>query len=55
MEDEAEDRASGVPAQEAIRLNGTALQCRITTEDPENGFSPDYGRLPAYRSAAGFV
>ncbi|RCJ03746.1 ATP-grasp domain-containing protein, partial [Cupriavidus necator] len=47
-------RAAGVPVQEAISLNGHALQCRITTEDPENGFLPDYGRLTAYRSAAGF-
>ncbi len=43
-----------VPAQEAIRLNGHALQCRVTTEDPENDFTPDYGRIQAYRSAAGF-
>ncbi|HPU52606.1 MAG TPA: pyruvate carboxylase, partial [Burkholderiaceae bacterium] len=43
-----------VPRQENIRLNGHALQCRITTEDPENGFTPDYGRITAYRSAAGF-
>lgn len=47
-------RGSGVPAQANILLNGHALQCRITTEDPENGFLPDYGRLNAYRSAAGF-
>ena len=47
-------RASGVPAQADIRLSGHALQCRITTEDPSNGFLPDYGRLSAYRSAAGF-
>jgi pyruvate carboxylase len=53
-EDTAEGHASGVPAQGQIRFNGTALQCRITTEDPENGFLPDYGRLSAYRSAAGF-
>ncbi len=46
--------ASGVPAQGDIRFNGTALQCRITTEDPENGFLPDYGRLTVYRSASGF-
>ncbi len=45
---------SGVPKQEDIPLNGHALQCRVTTEDPENGFLPDYGRLAAYRSAAGF-
>ncbi len=43
-----------VPKQADIRLNGHALQCRITTEDPENGFTPDYGRITAYRSAAGF-
>ncbi len=43
-----------VPEQAAIRLNGHALQCRVTTEDPENGFTPDYGRITAYRSAAGF-
>jgi pyruvate carboxylase len=45
---------SGVPAQADIALNGHALQCRITTEDAENGFLPDYGQLSAYRSAAGF-
>src|SRR5690606_13792903 len=45
---------SGVPAQEAIRLNGHALQCRITTEDPEQNFIPDYGRITAYRGATGF-
>ncbi len=43
-----------VPKQSEIRLNGHALQCRITTEDPENQFTPDYGRISAYRSAAGF-
>ena len=42
------------PAQRDIRLNGHALQCRITTEDPEKAFTPDYGRITAYRSAAGF-
>jgi len=47
-------RATGVPEQSRIGFNGHALQCRITTEDPENGFLPDYGRLSAYRSAAGF-
>ncbi len=46
--------ASGVPAQECIRLNGHALQCRITTEDPEANFIPDYGRILAYRTATGF-
>ncbi|WP_341487566.1 pyruvate carboxylase [Pararhizobium sp. A13] len=45
---------SGVPKQEDIKLNGHALQCRITTEDPEQNFIPDYGRITAYRSASGF-
>ncbi|MCO6188120.1 pyruvate carboxylase [Rhizobium sp. L1K21] len=45
---------SGVPPQEEIRLNGNALQCRITTEDPEQNFIPDYGRITAYRGATGF-
>ncbi|TPN77690.1 pyruvate carboxylase [Mesorhizobium sp. CU3] len=47
-------KESGVPAQKDIRLNGHALQCRITTEDPEHNFIPDYGRITAYREAAGF-
>ncbi len=46
--------ASGVPAQEGIEFRGHALQCRITTEDPENQFIPDYGRITAYRGALGF-
>jgi pyruvate carboxylase len=45
---------SGVPAQEDIRVSAHALQCRVTTEDPENNFIPDYGRITAYRSPAGF-
>ena len=40
--------------QDSIRINGCSIQCRITTEDPENDFTPDYGTLTAYRSAAGF-
>ena len=42
-----------LPAQEHIRLSGHALQCRVTTEDPEKNLVPDYGKLAAYRSAAG--
>ncbi|MEE9320964.1 MAG: pyruvate carboxylase [Granulosicoccus sp.] len=45
---------SGVPPQKDIRLNGHAMQCRITTEDPEQNFVPDYGRITAYRGASGF-
>lgn len=37
-----------------IPLNGCAIQCRLTTEDPENDFMPDYGTVLAYRSAEGF-
>ncbi|MDP3295551.1 MAG: pyruvate carboxylase [Nevskia sp.] len=43
-----------LPAQDKVKLDGFALQCRVTTEDPENGFTPDYGRIMAYRSPAGF-
>lgn len=43
-----------IPSQENIPRNGYAVQARITTEDPANGFSPDYGRIINYRSAAGF-
>ncbi len=47
-------KQSGIPAQKDIKLNGHALQCRITTEDPEQNFIPDYGRITAYRGATGF-
>ena len=43
-----------VPQQADVKLNGHAVQCRITTEDPENNFTPDYGRINVYRSPAGF-
>jgi pyruvate carboxylase len=39
--------------QEDVRTRGAALQCRITTEDPANGFRPDTGRITAYRSPGG--
>ncbi|MFP4570918.1 biotin carboxylase N-terminal domain-containing protein, partial [Rhodosalinus sp.] len=45
--------ATGMPSQGDIALNGHALQTRITTEDPQNNFIPDYGRITAYRSATG--
>ncbi|MSU57101.1 MAG: pyruvate carboxylase [Pedosphaera sp.] len=44
----------GVPPQSGIQRNGFAVQCRITTEDPENKFQPDYGRILTYRSSGGF-
>ncbi|MCS6863774.1 MAG: pyruvate carboxylase [Gemmataceae bacterium] len=53
--------ASGLPLHHprvgllpsAISTRGYAIQCRVTTEDPANGFVPDYGRLSAYRSSGG--
>jgi pyruvate carboxylase len=45
---------TGIPPQGRIVLNGHALQCRITTENPEDNFIPDYGRITAYRGAFGF-
>ncbi|GAB2666244.1 pyruvate carboxylase [Saccharopolyspora gloriosae] len=39
--------------QDEVRLRGAALQCRITTEDPTNGFRPDTGMISAYRSPGG--
>src|SRR5205814_3201160 len=45
----------GVPTQEQIRTDAFAIQCRITTEDPENSFIPDYGRISTYRSPGGFA
>ncbi len=44
----------GIPPQEAIARLGYAIQCRLTTEDPENKFTPDYGRILGYRSTGGF-
>ncbi len=43
-----------IQSQDDVKLNGFAIQCRITTEDPENGFKPDYGTLITYRNAGGF-
>ena len=44
----------GIPPQDQIEKKGYAIQCRITTEDPENQFMPDTGKITAYRSASGF-
>jgi len=44
----------GIPPQEKIDTRGFAMQCRVTTEDPENRFIPDFGRITHYRSPAGF-
>ncbi|TNE69054.1 pyruvate carboxylase [Celeribacter ethanolicus] len=45
--------ATGVASQYDVKLDGHALQCRVTTEDPTNNFIPDYGRITTYRSATG--
>ena len=45
--------ATGKTSQNDIKLNGHALQTRITTEDPQNNFIPDYGRITAFREATG--
>ncbi|CAN5878012.1 pyruvate carboxylase [soil metagenome] len=47
------DDEIGLPDQAAVQVHGTAFQCRITTEDPENNFTPDYGRITHYRSPGG--
>ncbi len=43
-----------LPPQEEVPRMGCAVQCRVTTEDPENKFTPDYGKILTYRSAGGF-
>lgn len=48
------DEQIKIGSQDSIKINGFALQCRITTEDPQNDFKPDYGTVSAYRSASGF-
>ncbi|WP_299736148.1 pyruvate carboxylase [uncultured Roseobacter sp.] len=45
--------ATGKPTQGDVHLTGHALQTRITTEDPQNNFIPDYGRITAFREATG--
>ncbi|MBA3704599.1 MAG: ATP-grasp domain-containing protein, partial [Bacteroidetes bacterium] len=49
-------KSSGIfiNSQEEIKCNGFAIQCRITTEDPQNDFKPDYGTITAYRNAGGY-
>lgn len=47
------DQSLGLPAQNEVQVVGSAIQCRVTTEDPSNQFRPDYGRITHYRSAGG--
>ncbi|ATO21145.1 pyruvate carboxylase (plasmid) [Acinetobacter sp. LoGeW2-3] len=48
------DSENFLPQQSDIKLLGHAVQCRLTTEDPKNGFMPDHGKLTAYRAGTGF-
>ncbi|MEQ1827115.1 MAG: pyruvate carboxylase, partial [Pirellula sp.] len=47
------DEVLGLPLQQDVQVVGSAIQCRVTTEDPTNQFRPDYGRITHYRSAGG--
>lgn len=44
----------GIEGQDSIKVNGHAIQCRITTEDPVNGFAPDTGLIEEYKTSSGF-
>lgn len=44
----------GIASQDSITQRGYAIQCRITTEDPENNFAPDTGKINVYRTGSGF-
>nr|WP_286735099.1 pyruvate carboxylase [Intestinimonas sp. UBA1698] len=48
------DPRIGMTCQEDLHINGYAIQCRVTTEDPRNNFAPDTGKITAYRSGGGF-
>ena len=50
---ELADPDIGITSQDSIQLIGHAIQCRITSEDPTNNFTPDYGRITHYRSSGG--
>src|SRR5205807_8130126 len=45
---------AAIPPQDEIPRNGFAVQCRVTTEDPANKFTPSYGKIITYRSAGGY-
>ncbi len=47
------DKQIKIYGQESIGTYGFAIQCRLTTEDPVNNFTPDYGKITTYRSASG--
>ncbi len=49
-----DSEAVGIPPQAEIPRQGFAVQCRVTTEDPANKFTPSYGKIITYRSAGGY-
>lgn len=49
-----DDSEINIKSQDDIKVRGYAIQCRITTEDPANGFAPDTGTIELYRSASGY-
>ena len=51
---ELESDEIGITSQDDIKRRGYAIQCRLTTEDPANGFAPDTGTIELYRSASGY-
>lgn len=48
------DPRIGLRCQEDLRINGYAIQCRVTTEDPTNNFAPDTGKITAFRTGGGY-
>jgi pyruvate carboxylase len=52
--DELSGKNIDIQSQDSLKKSGYAIQCRVTTEDPENNFMPDTGEIEAYRIAAGF-
>jgi pyruvate carboxylase len=48
------DPTIGITKQSDVSVRGYAIQCRVTTEDPQNNFAPDTGKITAYESGGGF-
>lgn len=48
------DDSIGIKSQDSVHINGYAIQCRVTTEDPLNNFAPDTGTITSYRQPGGF-
>jgi len=48
------DPLIGISGQNDIKMNGYAIQCRVTTEDPANSFAPDCGKITSFSTGGGF-